>query len=115
MPNNEIRSTLEEIVTLLQKYDRGPADYVLELIRLWPDEPDHFRELALANEVWGGAGSLCDVSLRSIDEDDDAVADDRHLRQAIIRFGEGLESTGQADARVRETTELLRRQDRRNA
>lgn len=108
MSEDEITASLHEIASILGKYDVGPLDYVLDLIQLWPDEPERFRESALDNVIWGGAGSLCDVSLRSLAQGDDVVADDRHFVSAIVRLGEALESAGLADKQVRERTDLFR-------
>ncbi len=107
MSDDGIGSALAEIATLLQKYRLGPLSAVVELARLWPDEIEQFRELALDDVIWGGAGSLCDTSLLSVRHDDAAFADQRRLWEAIIRLGEGMDALGLADDRVRETTILL--------
>lgn len=115
MPDDEeITAALDEILILLRKYDVGQAEYVSELVDLYSGERERFRESVLDNAVWGGAGSLIDVSLRSIRHDDQGVSDDRRLRQAILRLAEGLRNAGLADDRVSERADLLREMNERD-
>jgi hypothetical protein len=108
MPDDqEIFGALEEILTLLRKYGAGQAEYVAELLELLSGSRERFRESVLDNAVWGGAGSLVDVSLWSIRQDDEAMRDHRRLIAAILRLAEGLRNAGLADDRVLERAALL--------
>jgi hypothetical protein len=108
MPDDqEISGALEEVLTLLRKYGAGQADYVAELLELLSVSRERFRESVLDNAVWGGAGSLIDVSLWSVRQDDEAMRDDRRLVAAILRLAETLRNAGLADDRVLERAALL--------
>ena len=105
--DQEISGALEEVLILLRKYGAGQAEYVAELLELLSVSRERFRESVLDNAVWGGAGSIVDVSLWSIGQDDEAMRDDRRLIAAILRLAEALRNAGLADERVLERAILL--------
>jgi hypothetical protein len=80
---------------------------VAELLELLSVSRERFRESVLDNAVWGGAGSLIDVSLWAIRQDDEAMRDDGRLVAAILRLAEALRNAGLADDQVLERADLL--------
>src|SRR5688500_15742734 len=113
LERNDIAAALTEISTLLRKYDAGPADYIAYLMDLSQGETERFREAVLDNIMWGGAGSLCDVSFSSLNPGAEGVPDTRRLRRAIIQLVDGLDRAGMADDRVRDRGSLFREMEQR--
>jgi hypothetical protein len=109
-PDDSMVAALEDIVQLLRAYRLDPlTEYVARLLDQYLTNAESFHEAVLANEIWGGAGSLCDVYLPAVAPDSpSAREDDRHLRIAIVRLGESLVAAGIADSRVDERLRVFR-------
>src|SRR5919108_4121891 len=91
------------IIQALTEIDRILASYGLDdplprqLIAWYEQEPERFRQEVNSNDLWGGAGSISDISLHSIRPEDQRVeADQRRLDAALADLAEALQAEGMA-------------------
>lgn len=111
--NDETAEALSEIRLLLDRFDfQLHSSYISKVLELRANDSRQFREAVLANEIWGGEGSVCDVYLPSSRPDDESAHDDqRRLRRALIRLADALSREGISDDRVVERSTVFRKWD----
>jgi hypothetical protein len=95
---DQIKRALTEIDRILASYGMHvKSQFVRELITWYEQEPERFRQEVGSNILWGGAGSISDISLRSIKPGDErAREDDRRLWLALADLAEALDAEGMA-------------------
>jgi len=110
---DETAEALGEIRELLDRYDfRLHSSYVSKLLELRSTDSPQFREAVLANEIWGGEGSVCDIYLPASRVDDTSSHDDqRRMHRAIVRLADALSKEGISDDRVVELSTVFRKWD----
>jgi|SRR6266542_6306105 hypothetical protein len=106
-----MEQALEEIRALLDSYGLAPyVELFDEVLRHYAaGEDEQFREALLSNSVWGGAGSVCDMHLPSLQQEGrDGWQDQKSLDLAMVRVAEALDARGLADERVRNWANAFR-------
>jgi hypothetical protein len=109
MSQDRILRALRELDRILGSY--GIHHSLLRELMLWREqEPERFRQDVTSNVLWGGAGSISDISFRSMRPGDErAPEDQRLLDSALADLAEALDAEGMANDSVRATGALLRR------
>jgi hypothetical protein len=108
---NLVKRGLTQLEAVLVAYSlHFHAGFVRDLIHWYEQEPERFRQEVLSNDLWGGAGSISDLSLTGFRPSDERAREDqRRLRSAIIHLAEGLEAEGLADERALGVAATFRR------
>jgi hypothetical protein len=111
--SDDPRELLAAIERLLRKHGYDyQADVASRLGTLTvPGREAEFQSEATGLSMWGGAGSVADVSLgyRSSHPKGTAMADERILRRQLVEFAEVLERRMIATPRTRDVASTLRR------
>jgi hypothetical protein len=104
-----VMRALREIDRILRSYDIQDS-FLRELISWREHEPERFSQEVRSNDLWGGAGSISDISLRSMrPERERAPGDERLLDAALADLAEALDAEGMATEEIRARGALFRR------
>ena len=97
----QIEQVLHTLINLLRKYGHDyHATYVANLRSLWPAQPGTFQSQASGGDMWGGSGSVFDVTFVDARRPPGEVQDDirtfcvalAHLAAAMRRAGIGSQN-----------------------
>ena len=85
------------------------ADLVLELINMHDSDSEGFTERINSSFVWGGAGSLIDISLSAYSRlsPEMVKSDEYKWRSAFIELGAKLNSNGQVNPAAAQIAEAF--------
>lgn len=102
---------LEKIESIAKRNGfESHAKFVRSLLESYRNDEGHAWSLINTNEVWGGAGSLVDISLSSYSKqsEEEIKKDEYEWRRAFISIFEEMESNGISNSRAEHAANTFR-------